>query len=97
MPEQLSETGFHIIIKSYRSLLEGKRKRDRSASMLIYTECENRKITELNAEKKSGKKCSVKKGRKECVLFSEIEAQTYRTNVDNKGGKVGWDGLGHWD
>lgn len=57
--------------------------------MLKYAECENKKITELNAEKKSGKKCSVKKGRKECVLFSEIETQTYRTKVDNKGGKVG--------
>lgn len=89
MPEQLPETGFHIIIKSYRSLLERKLKRDRSVSMLKYAECENKKIAELNAEKKSGKKCSVKKGRKECVLFSEIETQTYRTKVDNKGGKVG--------
>lgn len=69
MPEQLPETGFHII-KSYRSLLERKLKRDRSASMLTYTECENRKITELNAEKKSGKKCSVKRGEKN-VCFSQ--------------------------
>ena len=51
MPEQLPETGFHIIIKSYRSLLERKLKRDRSVSMLKYAECENKKIIELNAEK----------------------------------------------
>ena len=30
------------------------------------------------------------------MLFSEIETQTYRTNVDNKGEKVRWDGLGDW-
>ena len=62
--------------------------------MLKYAECENKKIIELNAEKKSGKKCSVKKGRKECVLFSEIETQTQNKGGE-RGGKGGWDGLGH--
>ena len=38
--------------------------------MLKHTECENRKITELNAEKKSDQKCSVKKG-DERLCFSQ--------------------------
>ena len=62
--------------------------------MLTYTECENRKITELNAEKKSGKKCSVKRGEKN-VCFSQKQRhrhieQTWITRGERWGG-MDWD------
>ena len=49
--------------------------------MLKHTECEKRKITELNAEKKSDQKRSVKRGMKECAFLRNRD-----TDIQNKHG-----------